>query len=116
MIAFPANADIVVVHTPVSFACGIDGMSRCCRILLAREPMDRAYFLFVNRRLQQVRVLWYDGQGMCLFCKRLSMGKLRYWPKAGESVSSIVAFFEAQVLIGGGDPRFTEGAQIWKKI
>ncbi len=66
MISFPSHSDIVLFHTPVSFGCGIDGMCRYCRILLRRELMERAYFLFINRSREQVRVFWYDGQGFSL--------------------------------------------------
>lgn len=116
MISFPANADIVVVHTPVSFGCGIDGMCRYCRIILTREPMDRAYFLFLNRSREQLRVLWYDGQGFSLTTKRLSAGTFRHWPKPGASAASVVSFFEAQALISGGDISKAGYHPLWKRV
>jgi transposase len=116
MIAFPANADMVVVHTPVSFACGIDGMCRYCRVILSREPMERAYFLFINKRREKVRVLWYDGQGFVLCMKRLSHGTFKNWPKQGESYSSIATFFQAHALIAGGEILTQKTAAVWKNI
>jgi transposase len=116
MIAFPANADMVVVHTPVSFACGIDGMCRYCRIILNREPMERAYFLFINKRREKVRVLWYDGQGFVLCMKRLSRGTFRNWPKHGETFSSIATFFQAHALIAGGEIESSKSLPMWTTI
>jgi transposase len=116
MIAFPANADMVVVHTPVSFACGIDGMCRYCRIILNREPMERAYFLFINKRKEKVRVLWCDGQGFVLCMKRLSQGTFRNWPKPGENFSSVATFFQAHVLISGREMTVKKSQAIWKNI
>lgn len=116
MIAFPANVELVVVHTPVSFSCGIDGMRRYCQIILQRDPIDCGYFLFKNRCGDKARVLWFDGQGFCLFTKRLSKGCFREWPKHGESASSIASFFEAQALIAGGNIAEKKFAKVWKKI
>jgi transposase len=117
MITFPANTAIFVVHTPVSFGCGIDGMLRYCRCLLEQDPLGRAYFLFINRSRTQIRCLWYDGQGFSLCTKRVSQGKFAYWPKETDgNISSILFYFEAALLFSGGDPKRTKGKEMWKKI
>jgi transposase len=116
MVAFPANAELVVVHSPVSFACGIDEMCRCCRVILNREPMERAYFLFINKRRDKVRVLWYDGQGFVLCMKRLSRGTFRNWPKPGECFTSMATFFQAHSLIAGGEMASNKQMPLWKTI
>lgn len=116
MISFPANTEIVLFHNPVSFGCGIDGMSRYCRVLLNRDPMERGYFLFTNRSREQIRVLWYDGQGFLLCTKRLSSGKFNYWPKAGSSPELILRFFEAQIVLAGGDISKSNCGLEWKTI
>jgi transposase len=114
MIAFPANADIVVVHTPVSFGCGIDGMKRYCQLVLKQEPIERAYFLFINKKGDQQRTLWFDGQGFSLCTKRLSTGRFRNWPKRTDKISSLVSFFEASTLLAGGNPSVSGFTSIWK--
>ena len=43
------------------------------------EPFDGALFAFRGRRGGMVKLLWYDGQGMCLFSKRLERGHF-VWP------------------------------------
>lgn len=116
MISFPAQSEIVLVHNPVSFSCGIDGMCRYCRIILNREPMQRGYFLFINKSRQQMRVIWYDGQGFLLCTKRLSVGIFRHWPKAASSFETIVSFFEAHVLLAGGDIGSNKFHPEWKKV
>jgi transposase len=116
MISFPANTDIFVVHTPVSFACGIDGMARYCRVILQKEPLSRAYFIFINKSKIQLRVLWFDGQGFLLCTKRLSKGHFKYWPLDKEKCSSQFPFFGAQTLFSGGDFLSAKSGKIWKKI
>ncbi len=61
MISFPANTDIFVCYLPVSFGCGIDGMIQYCKIILNKEPLSKAYFMFINKGKEQIRILWYDG-------------------------------------------------------
>lgn len=116
MISFPANTNIFVSHTPVSFGCGIDGMIRYCRIILKQDPMGQAYFMFINKGKEQLRVLWYDGQGFSLCTKRSSKGQFLHWPKNTEELCSIVSFFQAQILFSGGDVKVSKSKTIWKKI
>ena len=57
MIQVPANATVVVMHEPINFRAGIDGIAAVARLVLAREPMDGALFVFRNRRGHMLRVL-----------------------------------------------------------
>jgi transposase len=43
------------------------------------NPFDGALFAFRSRRGGLVRLLWYDGQGLCLFAKRMDHGHF-VWP------------------------------------
>src|SRR3954466_1736309 len=47
--------------------------------VLAEDPFGGALFAFRGRRGGLVKLLWYDGQGMCLFSKRLERGHF-VWP------------------------------------
>ena len=114
MIALPPGISIIVVHEPVSFGCGIDGMRAHCVALTTYDPLDRGYFLFVNKSFQQVRVLWYDGQGFALWTKRLSQGRFRRWPRKGEKVFSLLECFQAQGLLFDGNPHLDQFHPVWK--
>ena len=116
MISFPANTDIFVCHLPVSFGCGIDGMIRYCKIILNKEPLSNAYFMFINKGKEQIRVLWYDGQGFSLCTKRSSQGRFSSWPKNTEELYSIFSFFDAQIIFTGGNPKNIKSNNIWKKV
>lgn len=70
----------------VYLACGITDMRNGIDGLLAlvEEKMDMnilepAVFVFRGRRADRVKLLWWDGQGMCLFYKRLENGRFM-WP------------------------------------
>ena len=72
MIQVPPNAYVVVMHEPISFHNGIDGTAAIARLVLEKEPMDGAFFVFRNRQRNMLRVLFYDGSGFWLCTKRLS--------------------------------------------
>lgn len=115
MISFPSNTEIFILHMPVSFGCGIDGMVRICQLVLNKDPISRCYFIFLNKSRKQIRVLWFDGQGFNLSTKRLSIGAYKNWPKSNKSILSMVDFFEAQILHSNGNPKKYNFQESWKK-
>ena len=115
MIAVPAQIPVYVVHEPVSFGRGIDGMRGICLQILGKDPLDRGYFFFINRRQNQIRAIWYDGQGFILATKRLSSGRFRNWPKLGDSSFSMVQHFQAQGLLNDGIHSEKCFHPVWKK-
>ncbi len=117
MIQVPPNAQVIVMHDPVTFRAGIDGTAAIARLVLEREPMDGALFVFRNRRGHMLRVLIYDGSGFWLCTKRLSKGCFSAWPIGdGTSRSSALLARELQVLLWGGDPAKVAFPDLWRKV
>jgi len=117
MIQFPANANVLVMHEPISFRNGIDGTAAVARVVLKKEPMDGAFFIFRNKLHHMLRILYYDGSGFWLCTKRLSQGRFSSWPKGdGTSPCSPLLVRELQILIWGGDPASCAFPDIWRKI
>jgi transposase len=117
VIQVPPNAHGVVMHEPIRFRNGIDGTAAVARIVLEKEPMDGAFFVFRNRRADMIRVLVYDGSGFWLCTKRLSKGRFSAWPAgAGTSPCSSLLARELQILIWGGDPASCAFPDLWRKV
>ena len=116
MISIPAAVAVFVIHEPVSFGCGIDGMRGHCVRIAMKDPISDGYFLFINKKRNQARVIWYDGQGFLLCTKRMSKGSFKNWPRAGECSISLVEHFQAQGLIAGADLSQENYHKIWKKV
>jgi len=57
---------LLVAVDAADFRCGIDGLARRCREVLAADPFSGTAFIFRNRRATAVKVLVYDGQGFCI--------------------------------------------------
>ena len=58
---------------------GFDGLALLVQETLKRNPHNGHLFVFRGRRGSLIKVLWHDGQGMCLFAKRLERGHF-VWP------------------------------------
>lgn len=116
MIQIPANATVFVMHDAISFRNGIDGTSAITRLILEKEPLDGAFFIFRNKRGQCLRILYYDGSGYWLATKRLSKGTFNScWPKGPGKCQNLLVR-ELQVLIWAGDPASCRFPELWRKV
>lgn len=71
--------------------------------VLRKDPLSGHLFVFRGRRSDLVKVIWHDGQGACLFTKRLERGRF-IWPSvAGEAVTISPA--QMNYLLSGIDWR-----------
>ena len=57
--------------------CGIDSLAAKVQMALTEDPFSGHVFAFRGRRGDLVKLLWSDGDGMCLLTKRLERGPLR---------------------------------------
>jgi transposase len=62
---------------------GFDGLSAQVQTVLNEQPFSGHVFVFRGRRGDIVKLLWFDGDGLCLFSKRLERGRF-IWPQATE--------------------------------
>jgi len=62
---------------------GFDGLSAQVQTVLNEQPFSGHVFIFRGRRGDIVKCLWFDGDGLCLFAKRLEKGRF-VWPQATE--------------------------------
>ncbi|MGM0488541.1 MAG: IS66 family insertion sequence element accessory protein TnpB [Planctomycetota bacterium] len=74
MLSVPANVSIYLCTKATDMRKGFDGLHSLVRQVFDRDPVDGHLFLFVNRRRDRVKMLWWDRDGMALFYKRLEAG------------------------------------------
>jgi transposase len=67
---------------------GFDGLALVVQEALRHDPHGGHLFVFRGRRGDLIKVLWHDGQGMCLFAKRLEKGRF-IWPSPADGVVAI---------------------------
>jgi transposase len=96
--------------TRVYLACGVtdmrkgfDGLAAQVQMVLAQDPYSGALFLFRGRRGGLRKALWWDGQGLALYAKRLERGRF-VWPQAKDGVVSLTPA-QLSMLVEGIDWR-----------
>jgi transposase len=102
----PAGTKIWIAAGITDLRRGFDGLSAQVQNTLQQQPFSGHIFAFRGRRGDIVKLLWWDGDGLCLFAKRLERGRF-IWPKAD---SGTVQLSRAQLsmLLEGIDWRKVE--------
>jgi transposase len=82
---------------------GFQGLSSIVETVLEQAPFSGHVFVFRGKRGDLIKLLWFDGDGLCLFQKRLERGRF-IWPQA---TSGTVCLTRAQLsmLLEGIDWR-----------
>ncbi len=106
MIALPAGTRIWIAAGVTDMRKGFDGLSGQVQTVLDQQPFSGHVFAFRGRRGDIVKLLWWDGDGLCLFSKRLERG-LFIWPKA-ESGTVCLSRAQLSMLLEGIDWRRPE--------
>ena len=103
MITLPGGTRIWLAAGMTDMRKGFDGLAALVQGTLAENPFSGHVFVFRGRAGDRVKVLWWDGTGLCLFAKRLERGRF-VWPQAA---SGSVALSAAQLsmLLEGIDWR-----------
>ena len=84
---------------------GFDGLAVLVQQVLEKSPHSGALFAFRGNRGDLVKLLWYDGQGLCLFSKRMDRGRF-VWPitKAGNTYLRSLLVNGAHYILGPFGP------------
>lgn len=106
MIGLPAGTRIWLAAGVTDMRCGFDTLAAKVQTALAADPYSGHVFVFRGRRGDLVKVLWSDGDGMCLLAKRLERGRF-VWPQA-ESGSVSLSAAQLSMLLEGIDWRRPE--------
>lgn len=74
---FPEGQVRVFVYgVPVSMRLSFDGLYALARNKIGQDPLTGNLFAFINRRATQIKVLYFDRTGLCVWSKRLEQGRL----------------------------------------
>ena len=115
MLQIVPQMKIYLAHQYLDFRKGIDGIAGHCRNELLEDPYSGAIFVFRNRARTALKLLVYDGQGFWLCHKRLSTGRLKWWPEEGGKLCSVGAR-QLQILLWNGDPTQAQFAEQWRPL
>ena len=103
MIGLPAGTRIWLAAGLTDMRRGFDGLAALAQGAMEQDPFSGHVFVFRGRRGDIVKLLWWDGQGLCLFAKRLEKGRF-IWPQA-LSGSVVLTPAQLSMLLEGIDWR-----------
>jgi transposase len=86
---------------PVDRRLGFDGLFALVQKRLQADPLSGHMFIFRNRTADRLKVLYWGGHGLCLWCQRLEAGRYHF-PAAAASVVELTAG-QLQMVLDGID-------------
>ena len=89
----------MVAAKPVDFRKGADGLAALVREEMQADPFSGAIYVFRAKRADRVKLVFWDGTGVCLFAKRLEDGRFR-WPAVRDGVIRLTAAQLSALLEG----------------
>jgi transposase len=104
MLSFHSHLKVFVATAPCDLRMSFNGLWNAAQQQLAEAPKSGALFVFGNRRRNRIKILHFDGSGVCVLAKRLEEGTF-HWPQsAGEPGTKIRLAPQAlQLLLDGVD-------------
>ena len=73
----PAGVQIYVALAPIDMRYSFDRLSGLAKEQIGYDARSGALFVFFGKRRDALKVLFFDGSGMCVFYKRLDRGTFR---------------------------------------
>jgi transposase len=112
MMMLPASVKVHIALGVTDMRKSLDGLAMLVQGLLAEDPFSGHLFAFRGRKANLIKIVFWDGNGLCLFTKRLDQGGF-IWPQANDPGGKIVlSSAQLSMLIEGIDWRSPE--RIWK--
>lgn len=107
-----ASARLWLYQAPTDMRKSYDGLSALVRQALGEDPLSGDLFVFVNRRRTQMRVLYFAGDGFCLWSKRLERGQFQVSVQGGKHALDYASW---QLIVEGIDLRSVRRLKRYKK-
>ena len=99
MILSAGSPRVYVATRPVDFRKGMDGLAALAQAQLRLDPFSGAVLVFRAKRADRVKILVFDGTGLCLYSKRLEAGRF-CWPSPADGTVRLTGAQLATLLEG----------------
>ena len=99
MLVPPGPVRVLMATKPVDFRKGMNGLAALVQEQLKADPFSGTIYCFRSKRADRVKLVFWDGTGLCLFSKRLEQGKFR-WPRIQDGIMRLSAAQLAGLLEG----------------
>jgi len=108
MMLVPSGVKVHIALGVTDMRKGLDGLAMLVQGVLEQDPFSGHLFAFRGRKANLIKIVFWDGTGLCLFSKRLEKGRFP-WPGAEETGNTVALTSEQlSMLIEGIDWRAPE--------
>lgn len=105
MLSLSSNTRIFVAAGATDMRKGFDGLQGIISGVLEKDPLSGHLFLFVNRRRDKLKILYWDGDGLAIWYRRLERGTFQMPAIAADQKSAVIRSDELMMLLRGIDYR-----------
>lgn len=97
---FPeAHVRVWLYTRPTDMRKSYDGLSALVKNTLREDPLSGHLFVFINRKRTQMKVLYFDRSGYCVWSKRLEKGRFHYRAHGGDK--AVLDWTRLKLLLEG---------------
>ena len=105
MMIVPAGVKVHLALGCTDMRKGLTGLAALVQETLQKDPFSGHLFAFRGKSAGMLKILFWDGNGLCMFVKRLDQGHF-VWPRLGEQGNTVVlSAAQLAMLIEGIDWR-----------
>jgi transposase len=105
MLSFPPNVRVYLCRLPTDMRKSFDGLYALAVQVFEKDPLAGHLFLFLNRRRDRLKALWWDRDGLALFCKRLEAGTYELPHAADDTAGIEMDATQLSLLLNGIETR-----------
>lgn len=109
MIGPGVGARVMVATRPVDFRKGPDALAALVSAQYGGDAFSGVIYVFRAKRADRIKLIWWDGTGLCLMAKRLEQGGFK-WPGMQDGVMRLSAA-QLGALLEGLDWRRVHGGR-----
>lgn len=106
MLSLTGTSNVYLCVRPVDLRKGFDGLSALVESVFGRNVLDGHLFVFINKRRDRVKGLWWDRDGLAIWYKRLERGCFEL-PRDGQDQPHVTLDATALAMLLGGVPLAT---------
>ena len=116
MIGFPASVRVYLSTAPTDMRRSFDGLFALVQQVFQRDPLEGHLYLFLNRRRDRVKILWWDRDGLALYYKRLEAGTYQLPVVAEGTPGAEIDATQLAMLLNGVDLRSAKRRKRYSRV
>jgi len=93
-----SDVRVWLANSPLDMRKGFDTLAEAVRTVLELDPLSGHLFVFRSRDAQRLKILWWDHNGYCVYCKRLERGTFLFPTADAQSDRRSIAIDSASLM------------------